>query len=268
MSTRKLSAPGPFRASHLPPGSDYELVDGHPVRCAPTGRDGDGAILDGGSVIRSDPKVRRAGVDPGFAPDDLNVRAPDIAIIPEDGPPGWIRGVPGFAVQYAGVGQDEEKLQEKIAELLARGTRVLWVVRLVGPRRVEIYQPGEPFRVATSGEELHAPEFLANPVPVDALWDAEAADRATLRNLLERFGYRDIDAVREEGRDEGRQQGRQEGHVAAARAILRRVLVSRGIAVDAAGESRIDAEPDTAVLERWVAQAAVATGAAEVFAEG
>ena len=82
MPTHGQQAPGPFRVSHLTGRSDYELVDGHPVRCAPTGRDGAGAVLDGGLVIASDPKVRRAGIDAGFAPDDLNILAPDVAIIP------------------------------------------------------------------------------------------------------------------------------------------------------------------------------------------
>lgn len=100
-----------------------------PCGVCPAGRDAAGAILDGGSVIRSDPKVKRAGVDPGFSPDDRTVRAPDIAIIPQSGPPGWIPGVPGFAVEYAGTGQNESSLQEKIHELLSRGTRLIWVVR-------------------------------------------------------------------------------------------------------------------------------------------
>ena len=43
------------------------------------------------------------------------------------------------------------------------------MVRLPGPRRVEVYRPHEPMRVAHPGETLSAPELLRNPVPVEAL---------------------------------------------------------------------------------------------------
>lgn len=257
MSSRKLLAPGPFRAHHLHGKSQYEIVDGHPVRGLPTGRDGAGAVLDGGRVIASDPKVKRAGIDPGYAPDDLNLRAPDVAIIPEKGGPGWIPGVPEFAIEYAGIGQDEAELQGKIGELLARGTKVLWVVRLVGPRRVEVYVPGEAVRLVGPGDALTAPEFLANPVPVEALWDSDAADRATLRNLLERFGYRDPEAIREEGREEGA--------ISALRASLRAVMRARSLPLDEVHGSRIAEERDPDVLRRWLERAAVATQLVAVF---
>ncbi|KYF47276.1 hypothetical protein BE08_24550 [Sorangium cellulosum] len=53
--------------------------------------------------------------------------------------------------------------------------------------------------MALPGEELLAPGVLKNPVRVEALYDREAAHEATLRNLLQRRGYEDIEAVREEG---------------------------------------------------------------------
>jgi hypothetical protein len=56
------------------------------------------------------------------------------------------------------------------------------------------------------GEELTAPGILQNPVPVDALYDRQAAHAVTLRNLLQRQGYRDLDEVRGEGRQEGQLQ--------------------------------------------------------------
>jgi hypothetical protein len=42
---------------------------------------------------------------------------------------------------------------------------------------------------AVAGELLEAPGVLRNPVPVQALYDADAANAATLRNLLQRAGY-------------------------------------------------------------------------------
>jgi hypothetical protein len=40
---------------------------------------------------------------------------------------------------------------------------------------------------------------LQNPVPVEALYDRSAAHEVALNNLLQREGYRDLDAVRAEG---------------------------------------------------------------------
>jgi hypothetical protein len=220
-------------------------------------------------VIASDPKVRRAGIDAGFAPDDLNIRAPDVAIIPEEGGPGWIPGVPGFAVEYAGVGQDEAGLQSKIADFLARGTRVVWVVRLVGPRRVEVYEPNAGVRTLGPGETLRAPEFLENAVPVDALWDPEVADRVTLRNLLGRFGYRDVEAIREEGRADGREEGRMEGEAEGARAevraALRTVLAARGLTLDAEQQARVEREGELLRLRAWLERAATAASAVDAL---
>jgi hypothetical protein len=42
-----------------------------------------------------------------------------------------------------------------------------------------------------------------NPVPVVALFDPEQADRAALRDLLDRFGYEHPEKARQEGREEG-----------------------------------------------------------------
>src|SRR5206468_11235414 len=98
----------------------------------------------------------------------------------------------------------------KIAELLAAGTQRVWVVRLSGPRRVEVHESGQEPRFVHPGEELTAPGILQNPVPVDALYDRQAAHAVILRNLLQRKGYRDLDEVREEGRNEGRQEGQMQ----------------------------------------------------------
>ncbi len=108
-----------------------------------------------------------------------------------------------MAVEYADVGQDEEKLREKIADLLDAGTLFVWVVRLTGPRRVEVHEHGKDMRCVAPGGTLTAPGILRNPVPVDALWDVRAADRVALRNLLQRAGYDSLDAVRAEGVEEG-----------------------------------------------------------------
>jgi hypothetical protein len=120
----------------------------------------------------------------------------------------------------------------KIRELLEAGTRLIWVVRPVGPRRVEVYRAGEPMRRFASGEVLEAPGILRNPVEVDALFEPAAADRAVLRNLLQRAGYDGLDAVRAEGREEGREEGE--------RGLIHRLIERRFGALDAVGRARIE----------------------------
>lgn len=75
----------------------------------------------------------------------------------------------------------------------------MWVVRLVGARRVEVYECGKPVRTVASDAELTAPGTLKNPVPVLALFDRAVAHEATLRNLLQRRGYDRLDSVRAVG---------------------------------------------------------------------
>lgn len=73
-------------------------------------------------------------------------------------------GAPPLAVEYADTGTDEADLQKKSSELLAVSTRFVWVVPLVGLRRVKIYESGEPVQKLVVGEELRAPGILRNPV--------------------------------------------------------------------------------------------------------
>src|ERR1700734_3374576 len=221
---------GPFNVSQLREGDRYELSNGHAIRCAPGGPDHAATNLTGGAVLDTDPAVEWAGVDAGFAPAHNMLRAPNVSVTSPQKGSAWIQGVPPLAVEFAGAGQDEEKLQQKIVDLLAAGTQLIWVVRLVGPRRVEVYELGKAVRTVGADRDLTAPGILKNPVPVLALFDRDAAHEATLRNLLQRHGYDDLDAVRAEGMSEGIADGIAKG---VAEGILA-VLASRGLAVDEA----------------------------------
>ena len=198
---------GPFFAEQLRDGDPYELSNGHPVECLPAGGRHARANLVGGLAMETDPEVTDAAVDAGYAFGQQDLRAPDIAVGNVPDAPGWIAGVPPLAVEYADSGQDEEELQNKIRELLAAGTRYLWVVRLQGPRRVEVYEPGQSCRTLYPGQELKAPGVLKNPLPVDALYDPQAAHEVALRNLLQRKGYASLDAVLDQGKAEGKAEG-------------------------------------------------------------
>lgn len=253
---------GPFLASQLRDGDRYELSSGHAVYCAPAGRDHAASNLRGGNVLATDPAVEWAGVDAGFSPNQGDLRAPDIAIgAPDSEENGWIRGVPQLAVEYASIGQDEGDLARKITDLLSAGTRFVWVVRLVGPQRVEVYEKGQAPRIFGLGDQLEAPGILQNPVPVRALFDREAGFDVMLRNLLQREGYADLEAVLKEGREEGREEGRIRG----LREGLLAVVRVRGLTLDTQQRAQIDACRDSALLESWLSRAEQAPNAAEIF---
>ncbi|WP_437675764.1 Uma2 family endonuclease [Sorangium sp. So ce131] len=276
-----MSAPPhhPVTADQIRPGDPYELSEGRPIELMPTGRRGARSNLVGGGVLETDPAVEAAGVDLGVSPQPNMLRAPDIAVGPIADEPGWATTAPPLAVEYADTGQDEVELQRKIGELLAAGTRWIWVVRLHGARRVEVYEAApsapstpereapappvplargrklqQPTRVALPGEALEAPGVLKNPVPVEALYDREAAHEATLRNLLQRKGYAGLDAVLEAGRLEGRNEGRAEGLRGGVRDLCELLGIplspERNAALDAMDEAGILAVRDHLKRER------------------
>jgi len=255
-----MLSPGPFVASQIRPGDPYELSNGHAIFSPPTGQRGGKANLLGGQTLETDPEVDSAGIDVGISPRPKELRAPDLAIGNVADEPGWASSAPPLAVEYADVGQDEGELQAKILELFEHGTRILWVVRLTGERHVEIYEPGKRMRVAKPGTQLLAPGILANPVPVEAMWDREASHEATLRNLLNRKGYANLAAVKAEGLEEGREDGAR-----ALRQALAAVFAARGLAPRPADHARIAAEHDLAKLGMWVALAATATSVSAVL---
>jgi Uma2 family endonuclease len=256
---------GPFRVDQLRPGDPYELSNGHPIFCAPTGKDGGQAVMLGAEVIGSDPDAEEAGVDTGFALDEKTLRAPDVAVGGIRDEPGWAKeGPPKLAIEYAGKGQDETELQRKIEELLAAGTLQVWVVRLLGKRHVEAYRRGRAPERKMPGEMLVAEGVLRNPVPVEALFHREAAHEQTLRNLLQRRGYASLDEVRAEGR----QEGRQEGRIAALREALLTLLDARGLKMGGTIARRIGRCSDERQLMTWTQRAGRASTASEVFGEG
>ncbi|MEE8525423.1 MAG: Uma2 family endonuclease [Thermoanaerobaculia bacterium] len=259
---------GPFFADQIGEEDYYELSNGHPIECSPAGRDHSAPNVSGAEVLDTDPDVEWSGIDAGFSPEPKTLRAPDVAVgKPAGEGPGWIPGAPPLAVEYASVGQDEDQLQDKIRDLLAGGTRFVWVVRLVGLRRVEVYEPDQPVRTLTAEEELRAPGVLRNPVPVKALYDRQAAHQVTLRNLLQRQGYENLEAVRTEGRVEGRTEGRTEGERhGVARSILT-FLEARGLHPGANVEERILGCTELEVLRRWLVRAATIATSEDLFAE-
>ncbi len=250
---------GPMRADEIREGDPYELSKGHAILCLPTGGRGSDAAATGAAVLKSDPAVEEAGVETGYSPAPDTLRAPDVAVGNVPDRPGWVEGAPPLAVEYADTGQDERDLQIKIRELMAAGTRLVWVVRLVGARRVEVHEVGRAVRVARPGEELAAPGILKNPVPIEALYDWDVGREVTLRNLLQRHGYDDLDAVRHAGEAEGR--------ASELRAAIFDVFVARGLETSASTRQAVENCADLETLRRWHRRATVAASADEMFAD-
>lgn len=260
-------APGPFRADQIPEGSYYELSNGHAVLCMPSGRRGGRSNLLGGGVLETDPAVVSAGVDVGFSPEPSHLRAPDVSVGDFANEPGFAPGAPPLAVEYADTGQDVADLKLKIAELLSAGTQIVWVVRLTGPRRVEVHEAGKAMRVARPGEDLLAPGILQNPVPVLALYDRDAAHEATLRNLLQRRGYESLDAVFAAGETHGIEQGIEKGIEKGRQGALLAVLRARSLPLPRDVSDRIAGTSDLALLDTWIERAATASTLDEVLIE-
>ncbi len=114
--------PKRFQADEIREGEPYELSGGYKIHCEPTGGRGSQATQVGAAVLASDPAVESAGIDTGFTPAPDTLRAPDIAVGNVPSEPGWVKGVPPLAVEYADTGQDEADLTVKLGELLAAGT--------------------------------------------------------------------------------------------------------------------------------------------------
>nr|VFJ62112.1 MAG: Putative restriction endonuclease [Candidatus Kentron sp. DK]VFJ64659.1 MAG: Putative restriction endonuclease [Candidatus Kentron sp. DK] len=264
----------PCTAEQIREEDRHELSGGQRIYCAPAGDRHSHQNLGGGLVLDTDPDVQWAGVDTGFTPKPNTLRAPDVAVAAPPKETGtWVPGAPLLAVEYADKGQDEPDLQVKIKEFLAAGTRYVWVVRLGGPQWVEVYTEGSPMQRLTATDTLEAPGILRNPVPVRALFDRSAAHRLTLRNLLQREGYEDLESVLREGARKGKAEGLREGEAkgeakgrlkAQIKALLG-ILAARGIDVDATTRARIRRCRDQERIDIWIAKAAVADRAEEIF---
>ncbi|MCP4697764.1 MAG: Uma2 family endonuclease [Gammaproteobacteria bacterium] len=210
-ATQQEPSDGLFSADQIKDGDRYELSDGHRLHCMPGGEDHAEYNRSGCALLGSDPDAEWVGVDGGFSPKSNILRAPDVAVAARPAKRGgWMSGAPFLAVEYAARGQSEADLKLKIKQLLAAGTRYIWVVRLIGPHRVEVHT-AKGMQLLSITDTLEAPGVLRNPVPVRALFDLTEAHRVTLDNLLQRKGYANLEAALLAGVDEAKAEGKEEG---------------------------------------------------------
>lgn len=106
-------------------------------------------------------------VETGFvlSRDPDTVRAPDVAFVraaripPAGVPDGYIEGAPDLAVEIVSPSDTLYEVEEKVAEFLAAGARLVWVVN---PRRrtVTAHAPGAGPVVAGEGDTLGGGDVL------------------------------------------------------------------------------------------------------------
>jgi Uma2 family endonuclease len=153
-----------------PESKHYELIRGVPRVCEPPG--GVHGRLAGRIAARLTAHVDRLGlgtvlVEAGYVlrrgPD--TVRGPDISFIsasrlpPERIPEQFIPGAPDLAVEIVSPGSRWSEIEEKVADYLAGGTPLVW---LVDPRerRVIARYPDRPPKVVAANEVLDGEEVV------------------------------------------------------------------------------------------------------------
>jgi len=151
-------------------GMQHELVQGELRTMPPGGLDhGDrSSVFDGslGLYVRTRKLGRVYTNEPGFrlTTDPDTVRAPDVAFIRSERlretgvPRGYFHGAPDLAVEVISPNDLYTEVDEKVAEWLEHGTRLVFVVN---PRRrtVAVHRPGQPIRTlgmddTLSGEDV------------------------------------------------------------------------------------------------------------------
>jgi Uma2 family endonuclease len=148
----------------------YELVDGRVIRMSPPGSRH--ALLitrlavvltqhvepnDLGLVLSSGGFKLRTGPD--------TVREPDVAFVRRDRipaggvPAGFWPGPPDLAIEIRSPGDRSSAIQAKVAEYLARGVRLVWVID-AQRQQVKSYRPDAPPAVHGIDDILDAPDVV------------------------------------------------------------------------------------------------------------
>jgi Uma2 family endonuclease len=152
-------------------GMRHELVKGELLTMSPAGAEHGGITSRINHSLVSHVEAHGLGEvltgDPGFrlTTDPDTVRAPDAAFIrrervPETGlPRGYFPGAPDAAVEVISPTDLYTEVEEKVAEWLEHGTRLLFVVNPRN-RTVKVYRPGRPVRTLTEADALDGEDVV------------------------------------------------------------------------------------------------------------
>jgi Uma2 family endonuclease len=140
-----------------------ELVHGRVLEWTPPGYEHGSIQVAIGSLLRA--WARRTDLggvvsEVGFvlSRDPDTVRAPDVAFLrrerlPTPRPRGYIEGPPDLAVEIRSPSDRPRRVAEAVADYLAAGTPVVWVVD-PGQRTVAVHRPSAPREVYGVGDVL------------------------------------------------------------------------------------------------------------------
>lgn len=152
-------------------GLRRELLRGKLRTMPPTSWDhaDETSILDGslGPYVRGHKLGRVLTGEPGFvlARNPDTVRAPDVAFVRRERLPArgstrrYFDGAPDLAVEVISPHDRYKNVDEKVAEWLAHGTRLVFVVN---PRRltVDVHRPGQPPKTLGIGDMLDGDDVV------------------------------------------------------------------------------------------------------------
>jgi Uma2 family endonuclease len=168
-------------------GNVYELVGGELEMSQAGFEHGDiGAELL--AVLRLFVRTQKLGVvvgaSTGFWMNSGNSRSPDVSFVSKERLRGrrptkkFFHGAPDLAVEVVSPNDVWQKLNQKIAELFANGTRLAWVIN-PGDQTVLVYHSAQPDRILKAGDVLDGEDIVPGfSMPVAVLfaeWDFETA---------------------------------------------------------------------------------------------
>lgn len=151
----------------------FEIVEGKIVEMAPTQQEhgytsGDIVVLLG-SYVRSKDLGKVTTAELGFMlrEEPLLVRCPDVAFIGKERVAkkgyrkGYFNGAPDLAIEVISPGNTAVEINEKIAEYLEAGSKLVWVV-YPDREEVQVYKPGQPItsRILKGQDELSGEEVI------------------------------------------------------------------------------------------------------------
>ena len=158
-------------------GRRYELVKGELFEMAPAGGRHGGVAMQIGTLLNTHVRAHRFGrvfaAETGFIlrrnPD--TVRAPDASFVAEDRLPegelpiGYLELAPDLAVEVASPNDRPREIQEKVADWLRAGTRLVWVI-YPATRSATVHRSQDHFEELSEDDSLHGenviPEFACD----------------------------------------------------------------------------------------------------------
>jgi Uma2 family endonuclease len=171
-------------------GMRHELIQGVLTTMTPTGTEHGGIVVIAAGSLGSAVQTRRLGRvlagEPGFilARDPDTVRAADVAFISRERylaagkVTGYWSGAPDLAIEVISPNDLYTEVEEKVAEWLVHGTRMVIVIN---PRRrtVAVYRSPTAVQILTEADVLDGAEVVPGwTLPVAALFDDDLADDA------------------------------------------------------------------------------------------